>query len=158
MRRRDDGHTEVAGTLREIPLNRFQVGTFKFDAFGSNEVEDILAPGDPDMLAWIAAALPHTDFLLPNDEQVLGFTGAATKRPSESARMVRSTRSRRQYSATSTRRENTINVAHFRSNFWSVDPRYRELTVDGKTESDDEFKARLRPHAWDRIHLAWPER
>ena len=39
---------------------------------------DILAPGDPDMLAWIAAALPHTDHLLPNDEQVLGFTGAAT--------------------------------------------------------------------------------
>lgn len=39
---------------------------------------DILAPGDPDMLAWIAAALPHTDYLLPNDEQVLGFTGAAT--------------------------------------------------------------------------------
>ncbi|KRB76557.1 sugar kinase [Nocardioides sp. Root190] len=39
---------------------------------------DILAPGDPDMLAWIAAALPHTDFLLPNDEQVLGFTGATT--------------------------------------------------------------------------------
>ncbi|KRA27881.1 sugar kinase [Nocardioides sp. Root614] len=39
---------------------------------------DILAPGDPDMLAWIAAALPHTDYLLPNDEQVLGFTGAAS--------------------------------------------------------------------------------
>lgn len=39
---------------------------------------DILAPGDPDMLAWIAAALPHTDFLLPNDEQVLGFTGATS--------------------------------------------------------------------------------
>ncbi|WP_239460008.1 carbohydrate kinase family protein [Nocardioides daejeonensis] len=37
---------------------------------------DILAPGDPDLLAWIAAALPHTDYLLPNDEQVLGFTGA----------------------------------------------------------------------------------
>ena len=34
-------------------------------------------PGDPDMLAWIADALPHTDYLLPNDEQVLGFTGAA---------------------------------------------------------------------------------
>ena len=30
------------------------------------------------MLAWIADALPHTDYLLPNDEQVLGFTGAAT--------------------------------------------------------------------------------
>src|SRR3954454_19798683 len=39
---------------------------------------DILAPGDPDMLAWIADALPHTDYLLPNDEQVLGFTGADT--------------------------------------------------------------------------------
>jgi sugar/nucleoside kinase (ribokinase family) len=37
---------------------------------------DILAPGDPDMLAWVADALPHTDYLLPNDEQVLGFTGA----------------------------------------------------------------------------------
>ena len=39
---------------------------------------DVLAPGDPDLLAWIAAALPHTDYLLPNDEQVLGFTGAST--------------------------------------------------------------------------------
>lgn len=39
---------------------------------------DILAPGDPDMLAWIAAALPETDYLLPNDEQVLGFTGATS--------------------------------------------------------------------------------
>lgn len=39
---------------------------------------DVLAPGDPDLLSWIAAALPHTDYLLPNDEQVLGFTGAAT--------------------------------------------------------------------------------
>lgn len=36
---------------------------------------DVLAPGDPDLLAWIADALPHTDFLLPNDEQVRGFTG-----------------------------------------------------------------------------------
>jgi len=39
---------------------------------------DILAPGDPDMLAWIADALPHADYLLPNDEQVLGFTGASS--------------------------------------------------------------------------------
>ena len=37
---------------------------------------DVLAPGDPDLLAWIADALPHADYLLPNDEQVLGFTGA----------------------------------------------------------------------------------
>jgi sugar/nucleoside kinase (ribokinase family) len=38
---------------------------------------DILAPGDPGLLEWIAPALPHLDYLLPNDEQVLGFTGAA---------------------------------------------------------------------------------
>ena len=37
---------------------------------------DLLAPGDPDLLAWIADALPHTDYLLPNDEQLLGLTGA----------------------------------------------------------------------------------
>lgn len=39
---------------------------------------DLLAPGDPGMLDWVAAALPATDYLLPNDEQVLGFTGAST--------------------------------------------------------------------------------
>ena len=44
---------------------------------GATTSLDVLAPGDPDMLAWIADALPHTDYLLPNDEQVLGFTGAA---------------------------------------------------------------------------------
>ncbi|MEH1129461.1 carbohydrate kinase family protein [Micromonospora sp. CPCC 206061] len=37
---------------------------------------DILAPGDPGLLEWIAPALPYVDYLLPNDEQVLGFTGA----------------------------------------------------------------------------------
>lgn len=47
-------------------------------AAGITTSVDVLAPGDPDMLAWIAAVLPHTDHLLPNDEQVLGFTGAAT--------------------------------------------------------------------------------
>ncbi|WP_156391082.1 MULTISPECIES: carbohydrate kinase family protein [unclassified Nocardioides] len=47
-------------------------------SIGATTSLDILAPGDPDMLAWIADALPHTDYLLPNDEQVLGFTGAAT--------------------------------------------------------------------------------
>lgn len=47
-------------------------------AAGATTSVDVLAPGDPDLLAWIAAALPHTDFLLPNDEQVLGFTGAAS--------------------------------------------------------------------------------
>ncbi|OBK14577.1 sugar kinase [Mycobacterium asiaticum] len=38
---------------------------------------DILAAGDPGLLAWIVEAFAHTDYLLPNDEQLLGFTGAA---------------------------------------------------------------------------------
>jgi sugar/nucleoside kinase (ribokinase family) len=37
---------------------------------------DILAPGEPGVLEWIAPALSHLDHLLPNDEQVLGLTGA----------------------------------------------------------------------------------
>ncbi len=36
---------------------------------------DVLAPGEPGLLEWIGAALPHLDHLLPNDEQVLAFTG-----------------------------------------------------------------------------------
>ena len=47
-------------------------------ARGATTSLDLLAPGDPDLLAWVADALPHTDYLLPNDEQVLGLTGAAT--------------------------------------------------------------------------------
>jgi sugar/nucleoside kinase (ribokinase family) len=39
---------------------------------------DVLAPGDPGLLEWIGDALPELDYLLPNEEQVLGFTGAAT--------------------------------------------------------------------------------
>ncbi|MCO6010390.1 PfkB family carbohydrate kinase [Actinoallomurus purpureus] len=39
---------------------------------------DLLAPGDPGFLDAIALALPGLDHLLPNDEQVLGLTGAAT--------------------------------------------------------------------------------
>jgi len=38
---------------------------------------DILAPGNPGVLEWIAPAFAHLDYLLPNDEQVLGFTEAA---------------------------------------------------------------------------------
>jgi sugar/nucleoside kinase (ribokinase family) len=37
---------------------------------------DVLAPGDMGILDWIAPALPHLDYLLPNDEQAIGFTGA----------------------------------------------------------------------------------
>jgi sugar/nucleoside kinase (ribokinase family) len=36
---------------------------------------DILAPGEPGLLDWIAPAFPELDYLLPNEEQVLGFTG-----------------------------------------------------------------------------------
>jgi sugar/nucleoside kinase (ribokinase family) len=36
---------------------------------------DILAPGDSGILEWIAPALEHLDYLLPNDEQATGFTG-----------------------------------------------------------------------------------
>lgn len=47
-------------------------------AHGVTTSADILAPGNPGLLEWIAPALPHLDYLLPNDEQVLGFTGAET--------------------------------------------------------------------------------
>jgi sugar/nucleoside kinase (ribokinase family) len=36
---------------------------------------DVLAPGEPGLLEWIGPALPHLDYLLPNEEQVLAFTG-----------------------------------------------------------------------------------
>ena len=38
---------------------------------------DVLAPGEPGLLDWIAPALEHADYVFPNEEQVLGFTGAA---------------------------------------------------------------------------------
>jgi len=44
-------------------------------AAGATTSADILAPGDPGLLEFIAPALAHLDYLLPNDEQVLGFTG-----------------------------------------------------------------------------------
>ncbi|MBN1529897.1 MAG: sugar kinase [Thermoleophilaceae bacterium] len=45
-------------------------------ASGTTTSADVLAPGDPGLLDWIAPALPELDYLLPNEEQVLGFTGA----------------------------------------------------------------------------------
>ena len=42
---------------------------------GATTSADLLAPGDPGLLEWIAPALEHLDFFLPNDEQVTGFTG-----------------------------------------------------------------------------------
>lgn len=39
---------------------------------------DLLAPGDPGVLAWIDPALSSLDYLLPNEEQVLGLTSAVS--------------------------------------------------------------------------------
>jgi sugar/nucleoside kinase (ribokinase family) len=36
---------------------------------------DVLAPGEPGLLEWIAPAFGGLDYLLPNDDQVLAFTG-----------------------------------------------------------------------------------
>ena len=43
---------------------------------GATTSADVLAPGEPGLLEWIAGALPELDYLLPNDEQVLALTGA----------------------------------------------------------------------------------
>lgn len=45
-------------------------------AHGTVTSADVLAPGEPALLEWIAPALGHLDYFLPNDEQVLAFTGA----------------------------------------------------------------------------------
>ena len=45
-------------------------------AEGVTTSADVLAPGVPGLLEWIAPALPELDYLLPNAEQVLAFTGA----------------------------------------------------------------------------------
>jgi sugar/nucleoside kinase (ribokinase family) len=41
---------------------------------------DFLAPGDQlaDLVDWVAPVFAHLDYLLPNDEQVLGLTGAGS--------------------------------------------------------------------------------
>jgi sugar/nucleoside kinase (ribokinase family) len=44
-------------------------------ARGITTSADILAPGDSGITEWIAPAFEHLDYLLPNDEQVLGFSG-----------------------------------------------------------------------------------
>ncbi|GAA0265712.1 sugar kinase [Cryptosporangium japonicum] len=53
---------------------------------GATTSVDVLAPGEPWLLEWIAAALPYTDYLLPSDEQVRGFTGASD--PADGARAL----------------------------------------------------------------------
>lgn len=45
-------------------------------ASGLTTSADLLAPGSLGSLDAIAPALPHLDYLLPNEDQALGFTGA----------------------------------------------------------------------------------
>jgi sugar/nucleoside kinase (ribokinase family) len=56
---------------------------------GTVTAVDMLAPGDPDMLEWVGAALPHADYFLPNDEQLLGLTGASTLEDAAAALLER---------------------------------------------------------------------
>src|SRR5918911_3308407 len=44
-------------------------------AAGVTTSADILAPGEPGLLEWIAPAFGELDYLLPNAEQVQAFTG-----------------------------------------------------------------------------------
>lgn len=46
---------------------------------GATTSADLLAPGEQAaaIVDWVGPAFPHLDYLLPNDEQVLGLTGAA---------------------------------------------------------------------------------
>jgi len=59
---------------------------------GTVTAADLLAPGDPDMLEWVGAALPYVDFFLPNDEQLLGLTGTATLEDAAAALVERGVR------------------------------------------------------------------
>ena len=56
---------------------------------GTVTAVDLLAPGDPDMLEWVGAALPHADYFLPNDEQLLGLTGASSLEEGAAALLAR---------------------------------------------------------------------
>jgi sugar/nucleoside kinase (ribokinase family) len=58
-------------------------------ANGTVTAVDLLAPGDPDMLEWVGAALMHADYVLPNNEQLLGLTGAATLEDAAAALLAR---------------------------------------------------------------------
>lgn len=56
---------EVAGSVLSFARDR-----------GVTTSMDSVAPGDPGFFELFASVLPFVDYLLPNDEQVLGWTGA----------------------------------------------------------------------------------
>ncbi|OUC80986.1 carbohydrate kinase family protein [Gordonia lacunae] len=53
---------------------------------GISTSADLLSGGDPGLLEWIGEALPHLDYLLPNDEQTRGLTGSDD--PADGARRL----------------------------------------------------------------------
>jgi sugar/nucleoside kinase (ribokinase family) len=57
-------------------------------AQGTVTSADVLAPGEPGLLEWIGPALEHLDYFLPNDDQVLAFTGAGAGELEAGCRML----------------------------------------------------------------------
>lgn len=69
-------HIHLGGT--EMLGPDFAVRVLKHaKANGTTTSVDLIAPGGMGTFDMIAPALAYTDYLLPNQEQVLGFTGAA---------------------------------------------------------------------------------
>jgi sugar/nucleoside kinase (ribokinase family) len=81
----DAPHTEIAGaTHLHMGAPELMGGEAaakilaRARAAGVVTSADLLASGDSGLFDWIALALPYLDYLLPNEDQVLGLTGAAT--------------------------------------------------------------------------------
>ena len=80
----DRFHLEVGLRIRYVPdpgtepLATYIHGTLGFAReHGTVTSADLLAPGEQaaEIVDWVAPALEHVDYLLPNEEQVLGLTG-----------------------------------------------------------------------------------
>ncbi|MFI6361957.1 carbohydrate kinase family protein [Nocardia sp. NPDC050630] len=67
-------HLHLGGPELIGPANAARILRHAKDNGVSTSV-DLIAPGALGSLHAIAEILPHTDYFLPNDEQVLGFTG-----------------------------------------------------------------------------------
>ncbi len=58
---------------------------------GAKTSADSLGPGAPEALAYFEAVLPELDFLLPNDEQAMGWTGTDSVHDAARALVARGT-------------------------------------------------------------------
>ncbi|WP_067692613.1 carbohydrate kinase family protein [Nocardia jejuensis] len=67
-------HLHLGGPELLGPMNAARI-LQQAKSLGLTTSADLLAPGSMGSLAAIAPALPHLDYLLPNEDQVLGFTG-----------------------------------------------------------------------------------